>query len=233
MVGLRQVVAMGGGGWTMQDPVLDRFVVSLTDARRPRICFVPTASGDHPASAGFHEAFPASGFEASILWLFDRTVADVGSFLGEQDIVYVGGGNTVSMLAVWRAHGVDRALRAAYDGGVVMAGMSAGANCWFEASTTDSFQLGHADPLVDGLGFVSGSFSPHYGSEPARRPAVLELVASGALPSGFACDDYAAVHIVDGDLREAVASRPGARAFRVEPEDGRTREEPLTVRALA
>ena len=74
---MRQVVAMGGGGWTMGDPVLDRFVVSLTDARRPRICFVPTASGDHPASEGFHDAFPASGFDASILWLFDRTVADV------------------------------------------------------------------------------------------------------------------------------------------------------------
>jgi peptidase E len=223
---------MGGGGWMMQDPVLDRFVVSLTDARRPRICFVPTASGDHPASGGFHEAFPASGFDASILWLFDRTVADVGSFLGEQDVVYVGGGNTVSMLAVWRAHGVDRALRAAYDGGVVMAGMSAGANCWFEACTTDSFQLGRADPLLDGLGFVPGSFTPHYGSEPARRPAVRRFVASGALPAGLACDDNAAVHLVDGALREAVVSRPGARAFRVEPDDGRTREEPLAVRGL-
>ncbi len=123
----------------------------------------------------------------------------------EQDVVYVGGGNTVSLLAVWRAHGVDRALRDAYDGGVVLAGMSAGANCWFEACTTDSFQLGRADPLADGLGFVPGSFTPHYDSEPARRPAVLELVASGALPPGFACDDYAAVHLVDGALREALA----------------------------
>jgi peptidase E len=224
---------MGGGGWAMGDPVLDRFVVDLVDARRPRICLLPTASGDHPSAEGFRDAFPPAGFDASILWLFDREVADIDAFLGEQDVVYVGGGNTVSMLAVWRAHGVDRALRAAYDRGVVMAGMSAGANCWFEACTTDSFQLGRADPLVDGLGFVPGSFTPHYGGEPARRPAVLELIGSGALPAGFACDDYAAVHLVDGELREAVASRPAARAFRVEPDGGPTREEPLTVRALA
>jgi peptidase E len=208
-------------------------VLELTDARRPRICFVPTASGDHPASERFLGAFPAPGFDASILRLFDRDVADIDAFLGEQDVVYVGGGNTVSMLAVWRAHGVDRALRAAYDAGVVMAGMSAGANCWFEASTTDSYLLGRADPLLDGLGFVPGSFTPHYGSEPARRPAVLELVASGALPPGFACDDYAAVHMVDGAFAEAIRSRPDARAFRVVPGDGGTREEPLDARAIA
>jgi peptidase E len=224
---------MGGGGWMMDDAALDRFVLGLTDASRPRICFVPTASGDHPASERFLEVFPAASFDASILWLFDRKVADVGAFLAEQDIVYVGGGNTVSMLAVWRAHEVDQALRAAYDAGTVMAGMSAGANCWFEACTTDSYQLGRADPLLDGLGFVEGSFTPHYDSEPARRPAVLEHVASGVLPPGFACDDYAAVHVIDGALREAVRSRPDARAFRVEPRDGGTHEEPLAPRMVA
>ncbi len=230
---MRQVVAMGGGGWTMGDPLLDRFVTGLVSAERPKICFIPTASGDHPASEGFFEAFPADRFEASILRLFDREVADLQAFLGAQDIVYVGGGNTVSMLAVWRTHGVDAALRAAYDAGVVMAGISAGANCWFEACTTDSFQLGRADPLRDGLGFVTGSFTPHYDAEPARRPAVLELVGSGGLPAGYACDEFAAVHLVDGQLREAVASRPGARAFRVDAVDGATRETPLDVRLLA
>jgi dipeptidase E len=230
---MRQVVAMGGGGWRMDDPALDRFVLGLTDASHPRMCFIPTASGDHPSAERFLEAFPASGFDASILRLFDREVADIGAFLGEQDVVYIGGGNTVSMLAVWRAHGVDVALRDAYEAGVVMTGMSAGANCWFEACTTDSYQLGRADPLLDGLGFVTGSFTPHYDSEPARRPAVLEYVASGALPPGFACDDYAAVHVIDGALREAVRSRPDARAFRVEPREGTTHEEPLGPRMVA
>jgi dipeptidase E len=230
---VRQVVAMGGGGWMMDDPALDRFVLGLTDASQPRICFIPTASGDHPSSERFLEAFPADGFDATILRLFDREVADIGAFLGEQDVVYVGGGNTVSMLAVWRAHGVDRALRDAYDAGVVMTGMSAGANCWFEACTTDSYQLGRADPFLDGLAFVPGSFTPHYDSEPPRRPAVLEFVASGVLPPGFACDDYAAVHMIDGELREAVRSRPDARAFRVEPVDGETAEEQLGARLVA
>jgi peptidase E len=229
---VRQVVAMGGGGWMMDDPVLDRFVAGLVQGRKPRICLLPTASGDHPAAARFLDAFPEDRFEPSILWLFDREVADIGSFLGEQDLVYVGGGNTVSMLAVWRAHGVDQALRAAYDAGVVMAGISAGANCWFEACTTDSFQLGRADPLLDGLAFVPGSFTPHYDAEPARRPAVFELVGSGALPAGYACDEFAAVHIVDGEFREAVASREGAGVFRVCAERGQTRETPLPMRLL-
>ena len=228
-----QIVAMGGGGWTMDDPVMDTFVLSLVTAERPKICFIPTASGDHPSSERVFEAFPEDRFETSVLWLFDRSETDPVAMLAGQDLVYISGGNTVSMLAVWRAHGVDMALRAAYDAGVVMAGISAGANCWFEACTTDSFGLGRADPLLDGLGFVAGSFTPHYDAEPARRPALLELVGSGTLPAGYACDDFAALHLVDGEVREAVASRPGARAFRVEPDGaGGAREEPLAVRQL-
>jgi dipeptidase E len=229
-----QIVAMGGGGWTMDDPLLDAFVTGLVARDRPRVCFVPTASGDHPASDRVYEAFPADRFETTILRLFDRDVADVTAFLRAQDIVYVGGGNTVSMLAVWRAHGVDAALRAAYEDGVVMAGISAGANCWFSACTTDSYLLGRADPLRDGLSFVDGSFTPHYDSEPARRPSALAAVGDGTLPAGYACDDFAALHLVDGKLREAVASRPGATAYRIEPDGaGGTRETALPTRLLA
>jgi len=230
---MRQVVAMGGGGFLMDDPLLDRFVLERVDARRPRVCFLATASGDHATSvAAFAEAFPASGFDASVLRLFDRDVADVEAFLGEQDVVYVGGGNTVSMLAIWRAHGVDHALRSAYLAGVVMAGMSAGANCWFEACTTDSFLLGRADPLPDGLGLVPGSFTPHYDGEEARRPALHALIGAGTLPDGHACDDFAALLFVDEAVLAAAASRPEARAFRVElAEDGVT-ETPLVVRRL-
>jgi dipeptidase E len=230
---MRQIVAMGGGGFLMDDPVLDRFVLSLIDARRPKVCFLPTASGDHPANeAALAEAFPAAGFDATVLHLFDRDVADITAFLGDQDLLYVGGGNTVSMLAVWRAHGVDAALRAAWEAGVVLAGVSAGANCWFEACTTDSFLLGRADPLLDGLGFVGGSFTPHYDGETARRPAVHELIAAGALPDGYACDDGAALHVVDGEVREAVGSRPGPRAFRVQRTGDAVAETPLPIRSL-
>ena len=229
-----QIVAMGGGGWLMDDPALDRYVLGLLSAPRPRVCFVPTASGDHAASERAYDAFPNDRFETTILRLFDRDVADVEAFLGAQDLIYVGGGNTVSMLAVWRAHGVDRALRAAYDAGVVLAGVSAGANCWFEACTTDSFQLGRADPLRDGLGFVPGSFTPHYDAEEARRPSLLAAVASGVLPAGYACDNYAAVHLIDGVLHEAIASHAGATAYRVESDGaGGVRETALATRPVA
>jgi peptidase E len=222
----RHVVAMGGGGFSMDDPVLDRYVLDLTGASRPKVCFLPTASGD---AAGYQEAFlaafPPTAFAPSVLRLFEREVADVAALLGEQDVVYVGGGNTAIMLAAWRLHGVDAALRAAWEAGVVMAGLSAGANCWFEASTTDSFLLGRADPLRDGLGFLAGSFTPHYDGEAARRPSLHTLVATGALPPGLACDDFAAVRFSGTEMVEAVASRPGASCYRVVRTAGGDAEE--------
>ncbi|MEX0983581.1 MAG: peptidase E [Actinomycetota bacterium] len=229
---VRHIVAMGGGGFLMEDPVLDAFTVGLS-AKRPKVCFVPTASGDAAtAVARFFEAFPARSFEPSLLRLFDREVADLGAYLGEQDLVYVGGGNTAVMLAAWRVHGLDVALRNAWASGVVMAGMSAGANCWFEACTTDSYGLGRADPLLDGLGLAPGSFTPHYDGEVARRPALHALIGKGELPGGIACDDFAAVHVVGTEVEEVVASRAGAKAFRVEVPGGVLTEEPLAVRFL-
>jgi dipeptidase E len=229
------IVAMGGGGFSSDDGVLDRYVLSFVDSARPKICFLPTATaaGAPWYVMRFIQAFPASSFEPTYLDLFDRTVEDVGSFLGEQDVIYVGGGNTANMLAVWRLHGVDVALRAAWEHGVVCCGVSAGANCWFEASTTDSYLRGHADPLLDGLGFVSGSFCPHYDAEPSRRPSYLSLVGHGTLPAGFACEDFAAVHLADGELDEAVASRAGATAYRVtRGPHGRAIEDAMPTRLL-
>jgi dipeptidase E len=227
------IVAMGGGGFSSDEGALDRYVLSFVDAPRPKVCFLPTATATLPVYVlRFLDAFPARSFEPTYLDLFERRVADVGSFLGEQDVIYVGGGNTANMLAIWRVHGVDVALRAAWEAGVVCCGVSAGANCWFEASTTDSFLIGHADPLRDGLGLVPGSFCPHYDGEPSRRPSYLAQVADGTLPDGFACEDFAAVHLVDGALDEAVASRDGARAFRVTRAGDGATEEPLPTRFI-
>jgi dipeptidase E len=232
-MGGRHIVAMGGGGFSMGDPLLDRYVLDLVEAARPKICFLPTASSAVPVSVlRFMDAFPASRFEPTYLDLYNPTVRDLTSFLGEQDVIYVGGGNTANMLAVWRVHGADRALRAAWESGVICAGISAGANCWFEASTTDSFLTGNADPLRDGLGFVEGSFTPHYDGEAARRPALHRLVASGELPAGLACDDFAAVHFEGTSLVEAVASADGAGVYRVERDGDAVRETPLPVRRL-
>lgn len=235
----RHVVAMGGGGFSAGRPAgvrssLDRYVLGLTDARRPRICFVPTASGDALTYVvRFFDAFPAHSFDTSVLHLFSREIEDVAGFLSEQDVVYVGGGNTANMLATWRLHGVDVALRSAWGSGVIMAGVSAGANCWFDASTTDSFLLGHADPLLDGLGIVGGSFSPHYDQEPARRPSLLSLVGAGTLPDGLACDDDVAVHFTDSAFHAAISAREGAGAYRVTRVGSGAEEQSLEVELLS
>ena len=212
----RNIVAMGGGGFDSGSSMLDRYALSLVEAERPRVCFIPTAGGDDIGyTLAFYRAYAAFGCDPFVLKLFDREVEDIRRFLLGMDMIYVGGGNTANMLSVWRLHGVDAALEEAWYAGVVLSGLSAGANCWFDSSTTDSYLLGRADPLLDGLGFIPGSFCPHYASEPARRPAYLNLVAGGALPAGYACEDGTAVHFAGTDLQTAVSVDGDARAYRV------------------
>jgi peptidase E len=228
----RQIVAMGGGGFSMEpdNPLLDDYVLGLSGKSRPRICFLPTASGDDPTYlVSFYTAF-AGKADASHLPLFARRGEDVMTFLLGQDVIYVGGGNTENMLAIWRIHGVDRALRTAWEAGVVLAGLSAGSLCWFETGTTDSFGT-TLERLSDGLGFLPGSHCPHYDGETTRRAAYHALVADG-LPGGYAVDDSAALHFVGTDLREVVSSRPEASAYRVERVDGAVVETRLPTRYL-
>jgi dipeptidase E len=228
-----QIVAMGGGGFSEQpdDPRMDRFILGLARAPRPRVCFVATASGDADGYvASFYRAFADHDCHPADLGLFERTVEDLRGFVLAQDVIYVGGGNTASLLGVWRAHGLDAILREALESGVVLCGVSAGMNCWFEASTTDSFGPTLA-PLHDGLRFLEGSACPHYDAEPQRRPLYLRLVGEG-FPPGYAADGAAALHFRDGRLVEAVASHSGARAYRVEAVDGRAVETPLATRLL-
>ncbi len=225
---VRHVVALGGGGFsTGTDEALDDAVLALAGVDVPRVCFVPTASGDAAAYVErFVDAF-AGRAQRSVLRLFDREVPDLDAFLAEQDVVYVGGGSTVNLLAVWRAHGLDRALRRAYDAGVVLAGVSAGANCWFERSTTDSWLVGHADGLTDGLGWLPGGFCPHHTSEPARRPQLRALVADG-FGDTWAVDDGVGLHFADERLVSVLSTRDDARAVLVRRgPDGRVVEEPV------
>jgi peptidase E len=234
---------MGGGGFSMEpdNPLLDLFIVELAraaaeragrDGARPRICFLPTASGDAEGYiASFHAAFDDLG-EASHLGLFSRTVSDIAGFIGSQDAIYVGGGNTENMLAIWRLHGVDRALRTAWERGVVMAGLSAGSLCWFEFGTTDSYGP-ELSILEGGLGFLAGSHCPHYDGEPGRRPLYHRLIGEGRLPPGFAADDGAALVFRGEELAESVSSRPAAGCYRVERHpDGRATERRLPTHYL-
>ncbi|WP_328460924.1 peptidase E [Streptomyces sp. NBC_00448] len=231
----RQVALLGGGFSAGDDGLIDDWLLGHARVPRPRVCFVPTASGDAEGYvARFRAAFePRGDCEATVLSLFRRELDDqaLRAFVLAQDVVYVGGGNTANLLAVWRVHGLDRLLREAYDLGTLMCGVSAGANCWARGSHTDSF--GPLTFLPDGLGLLPGSVCPHYDTEAGRRESYRAFVASGALPPGWAVDDGAAALFTDGHLTGAVTRVPAARLYRVEP-DGRggTTERALPCAAL-
>jgi peptidase E len=195
------------------------------------VCFIGTAHGD--ADGGrlrFYAGFSRFSCRPTHLPLFARTPRDLESFVLEQDAIFVGGGNTRSMLAVWRDWGLDRHLRRAWERGVVLGGVSAGAICWFEQGVTDA--VAGALTALDGLGLLAGSCCPHYDSERERRPTFRRLIARGALAAGVAADDGAALHYVDGRLWRAVSSRPRAGAYRVRRIAGRAVEKRLPALAL-
>jgi dipeptidase E len=234
--GIRQIVAFGGGGFSMEKDgsLLDDYVLSLTDAARPRVCFLPTASGDADHYVvRFYRRF-SPGCEASHVSLFRRDQGtggvedDLAGHLLAQDLIYVGGGNVVSMLGAWRAHGLDGVLRRAWRKGVVLCGPSAGSLCWFE----QALSAFHGAPRpVRGLGLLPYSNCVHYDAEPARRAEYHRAVADGMRP-GYAVEDGVALHFRGTCLERAVSSRPDGGAFRVEAAGARVRETPLEVSYL-
>lgn len=226
---------MGGGGFSMSEDgtsLLDDFLLDLAAKDHPRVCFVPTASGDDDDySDRFMAAFEHRA-DASVLSLFshDPWGYTDPTMLLDQDIIYVGGGSTANLLAVWRVHGLPDVLTRAAADGVILAGISAGMNCWFEGSSTDSF--GSLDALRDGLGFLRGTACPHYFGEVGRQQRYKDFVLSGNLSSGYAADDHVALLWCDGELVEAVSEEPGRQAFRVTRDGDATVETPLRVRYL-
>ncbi len=214
----RRILAMGGGGFTMEpdNPALDDFVLSLASRRQPRILFLPTASGDPTGQiTSFQGRFGDRACEAEYLSLFrlhgsDRTLEEV---LREQDIVYVGGGSMRNLLAIWRAHELDRLLVEAWERGTVLVGLSAGAMCWFEGGVTRS--SGPPEPIA-GLGLLPGSLTVHADGEPERLPVWLDAVRRGELPGGWAADDGVGLLFEGTELARVVSSRPGTTALRVD-----------------
>ena len=224
---------MGGGGFSSEPDnlVLDRYILQQVAAERPRVCFLATASGDAESYLlSFYTAFTGLGALPSHLSLFRPGTADLQDFLLQHDVIYVGGGNTRSMLILWREWGIDAILSRAYEEGIILAGTSAGANCWFEGCVTDSVP-GSLTP-AQGLGMLSGSFCPHYAGERERRSVIHRLVRDGTLPPGYAADEGAAMHFVDGSLYAVVASRQEARAYAVEREGKAVTEEALPAQYL-
>lgn len=219
---LGTILALGGGGFSMSDDgtsAIDDFLLDLTGKNQPRVCFLPTASGDADSYSQSFEAAFAGRADTSVLSLFchDPWGYTEPKMLLEHDVIYVGGGSTANLLAIWRLHGLPAILAEAAEKGAILAGVSAGMNCWFEGSTTDSF--GPLAPLADGLGFLNASACPHYLGEPGRREKYLDWVADGSLGSGYAVDDYAAILFRDGEFVEAVAEKPGRAVARVERSD--------------
>jgi dipeptidase E len=220
------IVAMGGAPLAP----LCTHMLERTGKDDPRVCGLMQATGDaSDYVVRFYELFPSSRCRPSHVSLFGIPRADYREHLLSQDAIFVGGGNTANMLAIWRVHGVDTLLREAWEAGVVLGGVSAGAICWFEAGVTDSFRA-ELDAL-DCLGFLAGSCCPHYDGEEQRRPAFRRLV-SGGLAAGLALDDGVAAVFERTVLAEIVSARPEARAYRLEAADGDVRETPLDARML-
>jgi peptidase E len=221
-----QIVAIGGGKFC---PELGAYLGELTGRERPRVLYIGTASAEDPAAALRMYDRLGSRAELSRLDFFPWPPEDLRSTVLDQDLIFVGGGNTANMLAIWRVHGVDELLREAYEAGVLLSGSSAGGICWFEHGVTDSF-----GPQLEGmecLGFLGGSFCPHWDDEEQRRPRYGELLRDG-LPGGYAADAGVGLRFVEGELREVVACDEGSAAYRVELRDGEVAETPLETRLL-
>jgi peptidase E len=228
-----QIVAMGG---MVLPPDLDnlllvKYFLEQTARRKPKVLFVGTATGDaESARLRFYAGFSQFECKPSHLSFFSRTPRDLQSLALEQDAIFVGGGNTRSMLAVWRDWGFDECLKTAWQRGVVLGGGSAGSICWFDHGVTDSI----AGPLtaLPCLGFLTGSNCPHYDSERHRRPTFRKLVAHGSMPAGTAADDGVGLHYIDGKLARAVSNRRGAKGYRVTVSGKRAIERPLPTHYL-
>ena len=227
-----QIVAFGGGGFSMEagNPLLDDYVLGLTGAARPKVCFLPTASGDADHYiVRFYRHFAASRCEPTHLSLFRRDTGgiegDMRAHLLQQDLIYVGGGSVISLLGVWRAHGLDVVLREAWEQGVALCGLSAGSLCWFAEGLT---AFHHESRPIAGLGLLPCSNAVHYDQEKGRREAYHEAIAGG-MPGGFAASDGAALHFVGDGLHRAVGSRADAKAYRVEKVGKQVVEVPLEV----
>lgn len=228
----RNIIAIGGAGFLAEPKnyALEKYILDQTGKARPNVLMIPTARGDAAEYvAKFHAAFGELGAVTSHLPFFDRT-PDVRALVLAQDAIFVGGGNTKSMLAVWRDWGLPAVLNEAYESGIVLGGQSAGAICWFEQGVTDSW-ADRLRPLAC-MGFLPGSCCPHYDGEAERRPAYHALVQTGEIKPGYAIEDAVAAHFRNGRLERVVAKRSGAKAYYVSADGRAIRETPLDVTLL-
>jgi dipeptidase E len=227
---MKQIIAMGGGGFSMEpdNPALDQYILNQAEKKNPKVCFIPTASGDSDVYIErFYNFFDNQSCTPDHLSLFKPKTRDLKTFVLAQDILYVGGGSTKNMLALWHEWGLVNIIREAWEKGVLLAGISAGAICWFEEGLTDSYG-DELEPLQC-LGFLSGSCCPHYDGEENRRPSYLHNIEAGNLRAGYALDDGAALHFINGDIHKVITSRPHAKAYYVQSKNKKIEENELNI----
>lgn len=226
----QHIIAIGGLGslWDHPDREIEKYILSLVSEDTPtKICLVPTASGDSEEYIKkFYRVFESLPCEASHFSFFKAPTRDLLSHFLEQDIIFVGGGNTKNMLAIWREWKFVEVLREAWRSGVILAGVSAGALCWFEQGVTDS--LPGDLSAMPCMRFLPGSFCPHYDSEPQRRPAYHKMIQEKQIKAGYACDDFAAIHFVGENLHKVIRAKPSAQAYSVSESNGKIIEQKLS-----
>jgi peptidase E len=227
----RKILIAGGGFMT---PFI-RYMAALTGKPRPRICYLPTAVGDRAdAKLNFFNWCSPLAVEPFVQDVFIESLTQTKGWdevLLSADAIVVSGGNTLNQQAIWRAQGIDVVLREAWDRGIVLGGASAGSLCWFEEGTTDSRPK--ALSIVRCMGFLPGSHSPHYDAEPGRRPLYQDLIRTGQLKPGYACDNEAGLYFEGTDLKRVVAAKDNAKCYYVSVVDGTIHERVLEPERIA
>lgn len=222
----RHIIAMGGGGFSMEpeNPLLDLYILKQTEKEKPKVCFIPTASGDSQGYIDrFYQSFKNHQCIPTHLSLFNGQTAEIEKLILDQDVIYVGGGNTRNLLTLWKDWQLDKFIRKAYEQGTVLAGISAGSICWFEQGVTDSIP-GRLSSLQC-LGWLKGSNCPHYDGEVERRPSCHRLMLNKEILPGIATDDGVAAHFINEKLSIYVSSHTDKKAYSVGIVNGVIEEE--------
>ena len=225
----KQIIAIGGGGFGRNpgNGTIEKYILDQSDKKRPNICFIPTATGDDESyKVSYYATLTKLNCTPTHIDFFKRTT-DLEKLIKDQDIIFVGGGNTKSMLAVWREWGLDKILKKAYQNGTIMCGVSAGAICWFEKGVTDSW----ADKLniMNCLGFMKGSCCPHYDEEPERKPSLSKFIENKDIQNCYAIEGGCALHIKNEEVYSAISFRGKKNTFYVDYQSGKTVEKKLPV----
>ena len=224
---MKQIISIGGGGFgrSLGELRIEKYIINQCKSNKPKICFIPTATGDDSGYINnFYRAFNTLDCIPSDISFFKRTI-NLREHILNQDIIFVGGGNTKSMLAVWREWGLDIILKEAYNKGIIMSGVSAGAICWFDKGITDSWS--HDLAIMDCLGFVNGTCCPHYDEEPNRRPFVKKELVNKNIDSCISIEGFNALHLINDKPEYSVSFKNDNNSYNVILQNGSVIEDQI------